>query len=59
MRAHRVWRHVCYKDGQIPADAALDTASLVQHSAPAAVSPEDLEERCMQAVKPDGQMNTE
>ena len=58
VRAHRVWRHVCYKNGQIPADAALDTARLVQKSTSAVVSPEDQEEGCMQTVEPDGRVDS-
>ncbi len=29
VRAHWVWRHVCYKNGQIPTEAPVDTTLLV------------------------------
>lgn len=29
VRAHPIWRYVCYKDGRVPSDAPLDATQLV------------------------------
>lgn len=42
VRAHPIWRRVCYKDGRIPSDAPLDTTQLVDREVAGCIDSQDL-----------------